>query len=148
MVEKIYSFFDIDRIIKIPDGHGAIFGKTGSGKTSMLHYISKKLSENGETVIVLDPHGDISKNLLNDRTIYISPLFLDIEGKKYAIKMNLMDTGNEKSEEKIVAISESLKLIFSQDIDFSQGTWMPKAGNNFFRSRAKGDEECKKCNSP
>ncbi|MGC8565290.1 MAG: helicase HerA-like domain-containing protein [Thermoplasmata archaeon] len=126
MVEKIYSFFDLDRITKIPDGHGAIFGKTGSGKTSMLQYIAKKLSENGETVIVLDPHGDISKNLLTDRTIYISPLFLNIEGKKFAIKMNLMDTGEEKSEERIVAISESMKLIFSQDIDFSQGTWGPR----------------------
>ncbi len=122
----MYNFFNIEKFDRIPSGHGAIFGKTGSGKTSMLHYIARKLSENGETVIVLDPHGDLSKNLLTDKAIYISPLFLSKKDKKLSIKMNLMDAGTEVSEERIVYISESLKLIFSQDYDFSKGTWGPR----------------------
>lgn len=126
MVENIYNFFDVEDFYLVPNGHGAIFGKTGAGKTSMLHYIARKLVEKNETIIVLDPHGDLSKNLLFENTIFISPLFLEINGKKYAVKMNLLDTGNDRSDEKITAISESLKLLFSMDSDFSQGTWGPR----------------------
>ncbi|MEM0151132.1 MAG: type IV secretion system DNA-binding domain-containing protein [Thermoplasmata archaeon] len=127
MVKIPYNFFEIKNLENIPDGHGAIFGKTGAGKTSLLYYIAKKITEKNETLIILDPHGDLSKSLIfKDKTIFISPLLREINGKNYAIKMNLMDLGREKNELSITTITETLKLLFSMDLDYSQGTWGPR----------------------
>ncbi|MBD6956383.1 MAG: ATP-binding protein, partial [Thermoplasmatales archaeon] len=122
MVNGLYNFFEISDMENVPEGHGAIFGKTGSGKTSLLHLIVRKLSSIDKTVIILDPHGDLVKNLLiMDKTIFISPLFRTLNGRRMAIRMNLMEI-DELDEMRINAVTETLKMLFSMDQDYSQGT--------------------------
>ncbi|MGC8689470.1 MAG: helicase HerA domain-containing protein [Thermoplasmata archaeon] len=126
MVNGLYNFFEISDMENVPEGHGAIFGKTGSGKTSLLHLIVRKLSSIDKTVIILDPHGDLVKNLLiMDKTIFISPLFRTLNGRRMAIRMNLMEI-DELDEMRINAVTETLKMLFSMDQDYSQGTWGPR----------------------
>ncbi len=127
MVDLPYVFFQPEELDDIPEGHGAIFGKTGSGKTSMLHKIGKRIAEKDSTLVILDPHGDLARSInIPGKTIFISPLFREINNKKYAIKMNLMEMGEIRDEIAINSVTETLKLLFSMDFDYSQGTWGPR----------------------
>ncbi len=100
-----------------------VIGSTGMGKTTMLENISRRL--NGK-IIVLDPLGDLIKIMVDKDSVYISPLFRKIHEEYYAIKMNLLDYGNNDKEMKIIALGESMKMLFSRDPDYSKGTWGPR----------------------
>ncbi len=60
--------------------HVYIVGKTGTGKTSLLKTIFLQLVEQGQGVALLDPHGDLSEELLDllprhlaSRVVYFNP---------------------------------------------------------------------------
>ena len=61
--------------IKTPDRlfHMAIFGQTGTGKSSLLSTMAKQDMDAGQGLCLIDPHGDLAKELATycgDRAIY------------------------------------------------------------------------------
>ncbi len=70
-----------------------VIGRTGSGKTTLLFSISMSDIVNGRGMAFVDPHGDVSEELIasipksriND-LIYINPMDL-----KYPIGINLLE---------------------------------------------------------
>jgi energy-coupling factor transporter ATP-binding protein EcfA2 len=73
--------------------HMYIIGRTGSGKTTLMFSLAKHDIENGEGIAFIDPHGDVSEDLLasipeeriND-LIYVNPIDL-----KHPIGINLLE---------------------------------------------------------
>ncbi|MGC8646026.1 MAG: ATP-binding protein [Thermoplasmata archaeon] len=128
-IDRIYSFikkYDINGI----NGHGLVIGQTGYGKSTFLKMVIKKRIGENKRIIVLDPHGDISKSLMNTG-IYISPSHMNINGKEYCFKMNLMNTMNSTDPDRVQTVIDTLKMVFSMDEDFSNGTWGPRLDNIF-----------------
>ena len=61
--------------IKTPDRlfHMAIFGQTGTGKSSLLSTMAKQDMNAGQGFCLIDPHGDLAKELAEycgDRALY------------------------------------------------------------------------------
>ncbi len=74
--------------------HAIIIGKTGAGKSSLLKRAIVADMLGGQGVVILDPHGDLSEELLDlippwrsDDVIYFDPASLD-----YPIGFNLLAT--------------------------------------------------------
>ncbi|MGC9166505.1 MAG: helicase HerA domain-containing protein [Thermoplasmata archaeon] len=128
-IDKIYSFIDYFNFENI-NGHGLVIGETGYGKTSFLKMvINKKVKEN-KRIIVLDPHGDISRNP-GTHGIYINPRKLISGDKELCYRMNVMFAMDSNDKEKVQTVIDTLKIIFSRDIDYSNGTWGPRLDNIF-----------------
>ncbi len=73
--------------------HMYIIGRTGSGKTTLLFSMAHNDTLNGQGIAFIDPHGDISEDLLasipqarKDDVIYLNPIDL-----KYPIGINLLE---------------------------------------------------------
>lgn len=105
--------------------HMYIIGRTGSGKTTLMFSMAKHDIENGEGVAFIDPHGDVSEDLvasipLNrvDDLIYFNPM--DI---KYPIGINLLeltpglDEDEAELEKEVVAegVISLFRKVFSSD---------------------------------
>ena len=98
--------------------HLYILGQTGSGKTTVMFHMAKDDIVSGRGLAVLDPHGDLAKDLLNtvsknriNDCIYFNPADL-----KHPIGLNLMEipkdlTGEELEQEKEL-VCEGLISIF------------------------------------
>lgn len=72
--------------------HVYILGKTGSGKTSLLHNLLVQLIEAGYGVALIDPHGDLAHDILdyipswrNRHLVYLNPADQD-----FPIGINLL----------------------------------------------------------
>lgn len=75
------------------DRHLYVVGGTGNGKTTMMQYAIVQDIKNGKGVAVLDPHGDMAKELLQyipeerlDDVIYFNP-----DDLQYPISLNLLE---------------------------------------------------------
>lgn len=73
--------------------HVYVVGKTGVGKTTLLHNMIAQDIENGEGVALVDPHGDVAESLLDaipphriNDVIYFDPS--DVE---YPIAFNVLE---------------------------------------------------------
>ncbi len=73
--------------------HMYIIGRTGSGKTTMMFSMAKQDIEQGRGMAFLDPHGDVSDDLLSiipkgrlNDLVYINPIDL-----KYPIGINILE---------------------------------------------------------
>lgn len=73
--------------------HLYVVGGTGNGKTTMMQYAIVQDMQNGKGVAVLDPHGDMAKELLRyvpeerlDDVIYFNP-----DDLQYPISLNLLE---------------------------------------------------------
>jgi len=73
--------------------HLYVVGGTGNGKTTMMQYAIVQDMKNGKGVAVLDPHGDMAKELLRyvpeerlDDVIYFNP-----DDLQYPISLNLLE---------------------------------------------------------
>src|SRR6202000_194659 len=63
--------------------HMFIIGRTGSGKTTMMASLARNDIINGQGIAFVDPHGDVSEDLLasipderQDDVVYINPIDL------------------------------------------------------------------------
>jgi Type IV secretion-system coupling protein DNA-binding domain len=72
--------------------HLFVIGKSGSGKTTMLRNIAVQLLESGDGVGLIDPHGDVTEELLDylppfraDDLVYFNPADL-----QFPIGLNLL----------------------------------------------------------
>jgi hypothetical protein len=108
--------------------HSLVLGKTGTGKSNLLVQLIKMYEEDGKTVIVFDPHGELWKYGSNDASIIsLSPLPGEV--KRY-LKFNMMKVLPYRNErEKLInedLMVQTLKDIFSSEETFSIGTWGPR----------------------
>jgi hypothetical protein len=105
--------------------HMYIVGGTGSGKTTMMHFAIMQDIASGKGVAVIDPHGDLAKDILKcipkhriQDVIYFNPDDLD-----HPIGLNLLQvkaglTGNNllREESRITeAVVSVFRKIFSED---------------------------------
>lgn len=81
--------------------HMYIIGRTGSGKTTMMFSMAKQDIEQGRGIAFLDPHGDVSDDLLSiipkhrlNDLVYINPIDL-----KYPIGINILELTKGLSED-------------------------------------------------
>jgi len=90
--------------------HVYCLGATGSGKSTLIYSMASQDIKNGKGVCVIDPHGDLAKNLLtsipkeraND-LIYFNPF--DV---KHPIGLNLMETTPGLDEDEALLEQEFL----------------------------------------
>lgn len=105
--------------------HLYILGRTGGGKTTLMFAMAKADIENGEGMAFLDPHGDVSEDLLScvpeerkNDLIYFNPF--DV---KHPIGINLLeltpnlDEDEAQLEKDVVAegVVSLFRKVFSKD---------------------------------
>lgn len=105
--------------------HMYILGRTGSGKTTLMFSMAKHDIEQGHGLAFIDPHGDVSEDLLasvpitrKDDLIYVNPFDL-----KYPIGINVLelteglDDDSKELEKEVVCegVISLFKKVFSKD---------------------------------
>jgi len=110
--------------------HMYIIGGTGNGKTTMMKYQIIQDLMAGKGVAVVDPHGDLSEELLGyvpkeriKDVIYINPIDLDMPIGINLLEMDPDESGNPKTGNDLIMekdmITESamsvLRKIFTED---------------------------------
>lgn len=116
---------DIGETLEQRKTHMYIVGRTGSGKTTLMFSLAKHDIEAGRGMAFIDPHGDVSEDLLasvsqsrKDDLIYVNPW--DI---KHPIGINVLELtegldGDEQELEKEVVcegVISLFKKVFSKD---------------------------------
>lgn len=78
--------------------HVYMIGKTGVGKTTLIENMIKQDIENGKGVALIDPHGDLARNLLDavpphrvNDVVYFNPADID-----YPVAFNVMQAVDPK----------------------------------------------------
>ncbi|MDD3646450.1 MAG: DUF87 domain-containing protein [Candidatus Gracilibacteria bacterium] len=91
--------------------HFYVIGQTGTGKSSILQVMARQDFANGEGVCVIDPHGDLARDLLPfipreraDDVIYFDPSDLD-----RPMGLNLLEA--ETEEEKELVAMDALNIM-------------------------------------
>jgi len=114
--------------IRIPEqdmaGHMIILGKSGTGKSNLLRNLSRSVLESGSTLILIDPHGNLSQSVISDYDkdiVYLTPFPSD-SGKFVGFNV-LKNDGTEYSTE---MISQWIKDLFSSSSELSSNTWGPR----------------------
>ncbi|MEM0133688.1 MAG: DUF87 domain-containing protein [Thermoplasmatales archaeon] len=110
------------------ENHSLVLGKTGTGKSNLLVQLIKMYEEEGKTVVVFDPHGELWKYGGSDSSIITLSPFPGAEiGYLRFNMMSVLPYQSEKerliNEELVV---QTLKDIFSTESAFSIGTWGPR----------------------
>lgn len=119
---------DIGMTLKQRQKHTYIIGKTGTGKTTMLINSIYQDMVNGKGLAVLDPHGDmfrellrmVPKNRLKDVVVF------DPSDREYPVGLNILDPGIEFTDEddKHEWITSSVLSVFAKLADEHQ--WGPR----------------------
>lgn len=119
------GYTDIGLTLPERERHMYVIGGTGNGKTTMLQYAIVQDIEEGRGVAVIDPHGDMAKELLNyipqeriKDVIYLNP-----RDMKYPVGLNLLQLQPEDDPDELAMqksqVTESivsvLRKIFSDD---------------------------------
>jgi len=99
--------------------HVYVVGKTGTGKTTMLHNMMVQDIANGEGLCVVDPHGELVESLLSkipaerlNDVIYFNPADVD-----YSIGFNVLELPDPKYKH---LVASGLMGIFTK---IWAGTW-------------------------
>jgi hypothetical protein len=91
--------------------HSLIAGKSGEGKSTFMEHVAKKKMEEGDGLILLDPHGDLAEKVLR----YVPPsriddvVFIDLSDRDFAVGLNPLDVGLGRGRDK--AISDLIKTL-------------------------------------
>ncbi len=73
--------------------HVIVLGKTGTGKSNLMEYMIQQDIAMGNGVGVIDPHGDLYKEILNNgipKERAADVVLFDMEDKEYPIALNLL----------------------------------------------------------
>ncbi len=110
------------------ENHSLVLGKTGTGKSNLLVQLIRMYEEEGKTVVVFDPHGELWKyGSSSSSIITLSPYSGESVGY---LRFNMMSVLPYQSErEKLIneeLVVQTLKDIFSSESAFSIGTWGPR----------------------
>ena len=110
------------------ENHSLVLGKTGTGKSNLLAQLIRMYEEEGKTVLVFDPHGELWKyGSPNSSIVTLSPF----PGQEMGfLRFNMMSVLPYQSErERLIneeLVVQTLKDIFSTESAFSIGTWGPR----------------------
>jgi len=76
--------------------HVAIYGQTGTGKSTLLRNLLVQDIERGHGVAIIDPHGDLADEILDcippertDHVVYVNPADMD-----FPVGLNVLRSGN------------------------------------------------------
>ena len=118
----------IGMTLKQRQKHAYVIGKTGTGKTTLLMNAIRQDMENGKGVAVLDPHGDMFRELLSlvpehrlKDVVVFNP-----SDREFPIGLNILDPGIEFADEddKHEWITSAVLSVFAK---LSQeGQWGPR----------------------
>jgi hypothetical protein len=120
--------------VRIPQSdrsrHMYILGATGTGKSTLLYNMIKQDIENGEGVVLIDPHGDLYKQVLNsiperrlDDVVLINPCdfersvginFLEQDGQFKHVQMNFVVNEMIKIFDRLYDLRETGGPMFEQ----------------------------------
>jgi len=91
--------------------HFYIIGQTGTGKTSTMHVLGRQDLANGEWMAVIDPHGDLVKDLLPfvPRERADDVIIFDPSDKERPIWMNILEAAPEG------ALTDIIRLFTDDD---------------------------------
>ncbi|MDX3798046.1 type IV secretion system DNA-binding domain-containing protein [Streptomyces sp. AK04-3B] len=95
--------------------HTYIVGRTGSGKTNMLKHMARQDIQEGRSLVVIDPHGDLVDYLLGHTAGRENEvLFLDFGDPEYLPVLNPLDLDVSTKAELELAIEEFIQLLVRQ----------------------------------
>ncbi len=108
--------------------HTYIIGKTGTGKTTLLKSSIYQDMFNGKGLAVLDPHGDMFRELLSivPKNRHKDVVVLDPSDRDYPVGLNILDPGIdfESEDDKHEWITSAVLSIFKKLSDEAQ--WGPR----------------------
>ena len=91
---RTYGIYKTDRL------HIAVFGKSGTGKSTLLKFLIKQHIDLGEGFSLLDPHGDLALEIVKlipedkvDRLVYIDPTTVKVFGR--TVRINFLEYRDE-----------------------------------------------------
>jgi hypothetical protein len=108
--------------------HAYVIGKTGTGKTTLLMNAIRQDMENGKGVAVLDPHGDMFRELLSmvpaDRVDDV--VVFDPSDREHPVGLNILDPGIDFADEddKQEWITSAVLSVFAKLSE--EGQWGPR----------------------
>lgn len=95
--------------------HTYVIGRTGTGKTTLLHNFALEWAEAGHGVAVIDPHGDLATDFLasipshrQDDVIVFDPTDVD-----FPIGLNLLEHDARHPAQRSLVINELFRIIES-----------------------------------
>jgi hypothetical protein len=99
--------------------HFYVIGQTGTGKSSILQVMARQDLRNGKWIAVMDPHGDLAKDLLPfipksraDDLVYFDPGDLS-----RPMGLNLLEANNEDEKQMVVADATNIMIkLFGSEI--------------------------------
>jgi Helicase HerA, central domain len=99
--------------------HFYVIGQTGTGKSSILQIMARQDLRNGKWIAVMDPHGDLAKDLLPfipknraDDLVYFDPGDLS-----RPMGLNLLEANNEDEKQMVVADATNIMIkLFGSEI--------------------------------
>lgn len=118
----------IGMTLKQRQKHAYVIGKTGTGKTTLLMNAIQQDMENGKGVAVLDPHGDMFRELLSlvpaDRVDDV--VVFDPSDRDYPVGLNILDPGIDFADEddKQEWITSAVLSVFAKLSE--EGQWGPR----------------------
>lgn len=107
--------------------HGLVCGKSGEGKSTMLKHLAQTAMEQGEGLILADPHGDLADDVLQLVPAHRADdvVLIDLSDTEHALGLNPIDVKLGREREK--AISDIIKT-FSY---LYATSWGPRMANAF-----------------
>jgi hypothetical protein len=112
--------------------HAYVIGKTGTGKTTMLTSMIYQDMVNGKGLAVLDPHGDMFRELLAivPESRRKDVVVFDPSDRDYPVGLNILDPGIEfaNEDDKHEWITSSVLSVFERLADEKQ--WGPRMEHN------------------
>ena len=99
--------------------HFYVIGQTGTGKSSILSIMARQDVRNGKWLAILDPHGDLAKELIGyipksraDDVVYFDPGDL---GRPMGL--NMLEANNDDEKQMVVADSTNIMIkLFGNEI--------------------------------
>ncbi len=106
--------------------HTAVIGKTGRGKSSLLHHMVHQDIADGRGVCVLDPKGDLISSILQhsipaerERDVLVLDVSHPIDGSFYPPPLNLFVSGIE-DDQQFQAAQRLVSLFTLTDTEFAE----------------------------
>ncbi|MCL4315156.1 MAG: type IV secretion system DNA-binding domain-containing protein [Candidatus Thermoplasmatota archaeon] len=106
------------------DSHTLVVGRTGSGKSSLLHECVTGLLRNGKNVVLLDPHGQLSSQVISHAP-YADLIYFSTGDSRSGNRVKINPLSVSMMEDAMV-VAGSLRDLLQNDRDLSMDTWGPR----------------------